>query len=73
MTEHALILCREPGRHSTLDKGVLGHSALVRLETDQTLVPLSLLLERLQTSPTSVLPEATDTLTCLLEQGVNLE
>ena len=21
MTEHALILCREPGRHSTLDKG----------------------------------------------------
>ena len=21
MTEHALIMCREPGRHSTLDKG----------------------------------------------------
>ena len=52
---------------------MLGHSALVRLETDQTLVPLSLLLERLQASPTSVLPEATDTLTCLLELGVNLE
>ena len=60
-------------RKAAEQEAVLGHSALVRLETDQTLVPLSLLLERLQTSPTSVLPEATDTLTCLLELGDNLE
>ena len=34
MTEHALILCREPGRHSTLDKGhEEGGSAYANVES----------------------------------------
>ena len=33
MTEHALIMCREPGRHSTVDKGHEWNASLLRLES----------------------------------------